>query len=71
MIEVCKVIREAGKMDRLDKPETMTLMEFHMWCNRTCQANGYMIEEGGGIDGGCQLWGANGPEYICTIVRRD
>lgn len=71
MIKVSKVIRTQGKMDRLDTPTTMTLLEFHLWLNRTIRETGYVPEEGGGVDGGCALWGPEGQEYICTIVRED
>lgn len=71
MIKVSKVIRTPGQMAKLAPANTMTLLEFHVWLNRTIRETGYRPEETGGIDGGCALWGPEGQEYICTIVRED
>lgn len=71
MIKVSKVIRTPGQIEKLAPAETMTLLEFHAWLNRTVRETGFWTEESGGVDGGCALWGANGQEYICTIVRED
>ena len=72
MINVQKVKRTPDAMDALEAPQVMTLLEFHAWYNKLLRETGFYGEDGGGVDGGCFIYGAdNQVEYVVTIKRDD